>query len=553
VAKLARRTRAGWRSLTSLRARILLAVGLLALIAVASTGALLFGISAATRDIERAAAAHRRIELLGNLSSRVGDYALLALQAAGPRQAAPARLDGPRDRVSEAFGFLDKAMRAAVDDAPDATTKTRVAARSITLARMQARFAELDRQVTSIAAGGADNGALRTTLDMFATAFAPLLSTMIEEERVSSVVAQDETLALRNRLAVLGALAVAAVVALALFVYLGVARPLLDRISAVATAAAAVGGGEFETRLAVRGRDELSLLMANFNRMAARLGRRERAVRADRARLTETIEANTADLRAANRRLEEIDAARRRFFADVSHELRTPLTVILGEADVTLRAATNDEPTYRNALATIRTRARRLRRRVEDLLRVARSATGQIELEFAPVEIGAVVAEAAEDVSGLARTARVAIDLTGMEPLPPVLADADWVRQVASGLLDNAIRHAPPGSRVSLATRAAEDAVAIVVTDEGAGIPADALPHVFERFYRGRDSDTLGYGIGLALAKWVVEQHHGTIEIRSPAEAADESRGGGPGTTVVVRLPLAAVAGEGEDLAGERS
>ena len=538
----------------TLRARILVAVGLIALIAIAAAGALVFGVSEATGDIERTAAAHRRVELLGNLSSRVGDYALLSLQAVATPQSAEAQLSGARVRVADAFALLDRALRDAVDGADDDTGKNAIATRSITVARMHARFDALDRQVAKLVddriAGTPDDGRIRTELDTFATAFAPLLGSLIEEERVSSLVAQDDTVRLRDRLVALAFAFAVVVVGLSAFVYVGVARPLIARISTVARAAGAIGGGRFETRLAIDGRDELSLLMASFNRMAARLARRERKVMADRARLTEIIEANTADLRAANRRLEETDAARRRFFADVSHELRTPLTVILGEADVTLRAEDNDETNYRNALTTIRMRARRLRRRVEDLLRVARSETGQIELEFAAVAVEAVVAEAAEDVSSLARTARVRIDLSDVATVAPVRADADWIRQVVGGLLDNAIRHSPHGTVVRVATAAAGPMAQIRVADEGPGVPPDVIPHVFERFYRGRAADTLGYGIGLALAKWIVEQHHGTIDIRSPADEGERDPGRGPGTIVTVRLPVSTEAARSRSLAG---
>jgi signal transduction histidine kinase len=394
-------------------------------------------------------------------------------------------------------------------------------------------------------------------LDTFATSFAPLLTELIDEERRTSLLAQTETKSLRGRLTMLGIAAVCAVLLLAGFVYLGIVRPVASRAAAVARAVGDIGAGRFDTRLAIGGRDELSLLMLSVNRMAARLARREARVAADRARLTEIIEANTADLRAANRALEETDTARRRFFADVSHELRTPLTVILGEADVTLRGAHNPEPVYRAALTTIRQRGRRLRRRVEDLLRVARSESGQIELAHADVDIGRVVAEAVEDVSALARAAGVRLEAE----LPPTACtahgDADWLRQVVAGVLENAVRHSPAGGTVAVLARTRGDSIAVTVLDEGPGIPPEVLPRVFERFYRGGESADrgLGYGIGLSLAKWIVDQHHGAVEIESPARPDGPQAGTGtdgaqsassgeaglgarpPGTRVTLRLP----------------
>ncbi len=563
--------------LHSLRARFLLAVGLLALVAVAAALVLVVGISAATRDIETAAAAHRRVELLGSLSARVGDYALLLLQAATPAGAEPAgneppgatqtRLDGARDHVERAFGDLDAALRTEVERTPGATAKTQVATRSIVLARMRARFRALDRQALAMLAETtpgvpADPGRLRAALDTFATSFAPLLAELIDEERRTSLNAQSETKTLRDRVTLLGVAAVLAVLLLAGFVYLGVVRPVAARAAAVARAVGDIGAGRFDTRLSVGGRDELSLLMLSVNRMAARLARREAGVVADRARLTEIIEASTADLRAANRSLEAVDTARRRFFADVSHELRTPLTVILGEADVTLRAAHNGESVYRAALSTIRQRGRRLRRRVEDLLRVARSENGQIELVSGVVDVAQMLADAVEDVSALGRTAGVRLVAEPPPALPPVSGDADWLRQVVAGVLENAVRHSPAGGEVRVLARAGGDAggetIDITVLDEGPGIPAAVLPHVFERFFRGGSSAErgLGYGIGLSLAKWIVDQHHGAVDIESPARPDGPAAGSGtngtrsapsgeaglgarpPGTRVTLRLPI---------------
>lgn len=559
--------------LRSLRARFLLAVGLLALVAVAAALALVLGISAATRDIETAAAAHRRVELLGSLSARVGDYALLLLQAATPAGAEPAgneppgatqtRLDGARGHVEQAFDDLDAALRVEIDRTPGATAKTQIATRSIVLARMRARFRALDRQALAMLAETtpgvpADPNRLRAALDTFATSFAPLLAELIDEERRTSLVAQSETKALRDRVTLLGVAAVCSVLLLAVFVYLGVVRPVAARAAAVARAVGDIGAGRFDTRLAVGGRDELSLLMLSVNRMAARLARREAGVVADRARLTEIIEASTADLRAANRSLEAVDTARRRFFADVSHELRTPLTVILGEADVTLRAAHNAESVYRAALTTIRQRGRRLRRRVEDLLRVARSENGQIELAHGTVDIAQMVADAVEDVSALGRTAGVRLVPDVPAALPAIPGDGDWLRQVVAGVLENAVRHSPSGSDVRVLARAGAETIEIMVLDEGPGIPAAVLPHVFERFFRGGASAErgLGYGIGLSLAKWIVDQHHGAIEIESPARPDGPAAGSGtdgaqsaicgeaglgarpPGTRVTLRLPI---------------
>ncbi len=175
-------------------------------------------------------------------------------------------------------------------------------------------------------------------------------------------------------------------------------------------AASAIGRGALDTRLPVQSRDELGLLMANVNRMAARLSRREVHVAADRAALESTIAARTADLRAANARLEAVDRSRRRFFADVSHELRTPLTVILGECDTCgaparARAADRRRPSPPSASApaaeapgggSAPRRPLRIR--------------GEIELDRRPLGVAAVLAEAVDTMSSEAARRRVALD-----------------------------------------------------------------------------------------------------------------------------------------------
>ena len=158
--------------------------------------------------------------------------------------------------------------------------------------------------------------------------------------------------------------------------YLGLVRPLLGRLDRVARAAEAVGAGAFDRAPPVDRRDELGLVFAQINRMAARLGRARRALERDRARLEATVAERTAALSAANARLEAIDAERRRLFADVGHELRTPLTVILAETELAAAAGPVGEAELREALEVIGARARRLNRRIDDLLRVARSESG---------------------------------------------------------------------------------------------------------------------------------------------------------------------------------
>jgi two-component system OmpR family sensor kinase len=317
-----------------------------------------------------------------------------------------------------------------------------------------------------------------------------------------------------HRLAV--GLAVAAVVALG-GLYLWVFRPLFGRLAAASASAEALAAGARAP--GPEGHDELGLLLARVRLVAARVAR-------DRARLNATVAERTQALSRANARLAGVDAERRRFFADVGHELRTPLTVILGEAELGER---HPDPALRAGFATIRGRAMRLFRRIEDLLRIARSESGQLELDRRPVDLAAVVAAALADVAPLLARAGVTARAEAL-PAMAVTGDAEWLRQVLAGLIENAGKYAGRGATVSLAGRAVAGRAVVTIADDGPGLPPDRLEAVFDRFARGEDAVAPGFGVGLALARWVVEAHGGSLRAEAPA---------GGGLRLVMALPLA--------------
>ena len=276
--------------------------------------------------------------------------------------------------------------------------------------------------------------------------------------------------------------------------------------------------------------------MTRFNRMADTFSRREARLLAMQNDLQNTVDERTSDLSSANARLEEIDAYRRRFFSDISHELRTPLTVIIGETEVSLRQPDRFDADTRKTFKTILGRAQNLKRRVDDMLRVARSESGRLDLDLSQNDLNLILAAAAGNTqpSGAAHSVEVAFN-PAEEPLS-VECDREWMRQAIEGLLANAIKHSPPDSEISLTARAEADQAVIVLSDQGQGISKKDLPHIFDRFYRGKDLDgeqAGGFGIGLSLIKWVVEEHGGEIAVNSPP-----SNGTGPGTEFTLKLPL---------------
>lgn len=516
----------------SLKSRFALLVASAAVPVILAAGGLFASLQAVEQTMERTLAAQQRLDLLAELSGRLADYGLAVVEAAGGDRRPGGRVAATRAEVDRALSNVDAKLGDTVAAADTLLGRTEYAGRSRPLSRLKAALALLDGQVQQ--ALGQSDPATRTdnlkgALNAFGAITGPSLSFMVEAERRGIELATADARQLTALMRISAALAAAVALIAVLLMHRSITRPLFARLDAVRQAAAAIGQGQLDLRLPVKSRDELGLLVASFNRMAARLARRERRVAADRAALEETIRERTADLVAANERLGEVDRSRRRFFADVSHELRTPLTVILGECDVALRTLPPEADVFRGSLGTIRKRAQKLQRRVEDLLRLARSESGQIELAPRPVSICSVVAEAVESFARQARRRGLSLLFDPGATDIEVLADPEWLRQIVEGLIDNALRHASGATGIQVALAAAGGGAEISISDDGPGFPASGEA-LLERFSRSSEgSGASGFGIGLALARWVVEQHGGSIAL--------ETLRGSHGARVVIRLP----------------
>ena len=302
------------------------------------------------------------------------------------------------------------------------------------------------------------------------------------------------------------AVALAAALLASVVVSIFVTRRITRSLTPVTEAAGRVAGGDYSARVPAVGMGtEFDDLASAFNRMATDLGR--------------------------------IEVSRSQMLGDLAHEMRTPVTTLGAYLEAIAEGVElADAPT----LAMLGDQVARLARLSEDIALITTAEEGRLTMRRTTLAIAQVMADATAQATHRYDTGGVDLDvrISPVAATALVDADADRIAQVLTNLLDNALRHTPPGGRVALMADRAGAAIRIVVADDGEGIPADHLPHIFDRFYRvdtARDRAHGGSGVGLAIAKVITEAHGGTITAHSD--------GPGRGAVFTVALPAAPVAG----------
>ena len=237
-----------------------------------------------------------------------------------------------------------------------------------------------------------------------------------------------------------------------------------------------------------------------------------RVIATEVERLTMERHVDRANAQVAEARV--ASAAREEVLRIVAHDLRNPLGTLLMSADLLSEASLTDELRARQAVLIKRTGAR-MNRLIQDLLNVARMDTGNLSVEPAAVAADALLANAMELMQPLAAEKGLALVSAALGELPRVNADVERIGQVFSNLIGNAIKFTPAGGTITLNAERAGDQVWFSVTDTGPGIPSGQLERVFGPFWQARNSDDRGIGLGLTIAKGVIEAHHGTIGVDS--------------------------------------
>jgi signal transduction histidine kinase len=309
-----------------------------------------------------------------------------------------------------------------------------------------------------------------------------------------------QVFAIRERLWELllaGAFGAGIALLIARWVARGMTRPLRDMAQAVRR----METGDYAQRVHTDSVDEVGQLANAFNRMSAEL--------------------------------QSLEQLRRDLVANVSHELKTPISALRAHLENLLDGVERPDP---ETLQVMLAQSERLGRLVDQLLDLSRLESGDLPLEREPVELPPLVEQVLSEIQVARPDRRVELEDRVPADLPPVLADRERVHQVLFNLLDNAVRFTPPGGRVTVTASRHDGAVDVAVSDTGPGIAPEHLPRLFERFYRvdeARSRDDGGTGIGLTIARSVVEAHGGRIWAESEL---------GRGATFTFELPAAPAA-----------
>jgi len=268
---------------------------------------------------------------------------------------------------------------------------------------------------------------------------------------------------------------------------------ITERIQLLQGAAEKLAEGDLKTRVPVQGHDEVAMLANTFNQMAEQL-------------------------QAADQKQRELESLRRDLIAWVSHDLQTPLTSMRAILEALSDGIVEDPETVKRYLNTAQRDVRSLSVLIDDLFQMAQLDAGGFPLHRAEASLRDLVSDTLESFTELAKQQEVMLEGNVDSDVDPVMMDTQAIGRVLNNLISNALRHTSNRGRVSVWVRRATHGVEVTVSDTGTGIRAEDLPHIFERFYRGeksRNRGTGGAGLGLAIARGIVQAHGGEIKVES--------------------------------------
>ena len=325
----------------------------------------------------------------------------------------------------------------------------------------------------------------------------------IRENKCYLIVVSQRLAEVSNDLAMLRSVFLTAVPAALLLAWFGglfLARKSLAPVLEMSQGARRISAESLGERLPITNpRDELGQLAATFNELLARL--------------------------------QQSFTKQRQFVADASHELRTPLHIIHTATEVMMERPQREVSEYQKTLAIINEQTRRLNKIVEDLFTLARADSGQRKLEPHDFYLDELVAETARAAAVLAGRKNISVKF-GETVEAPYRGDEALLRQMLLNLLDNSIKHTHPGGQIMVRLGHTDSTYSVVVADTGTGIPVEAQPHIFERFYRADKARTRslnenggsGAGLGLSIAQWIAEAHGGSLNLQHSDHTGSQFR-----------------------------
>ncbi len=277
------------------------------------------------------------------------------------------------------------------------------------------------------------------------------------------------------------------------------ASALAERVARLRAATQAIETGNLAARVPVGGGDEIGALARSFNQMAERL-------------------------EIADRKQKELELLRRDLVAWAGHDLRTPLSSIRLLVEALADGVVDDPPTVQQYLLQTKKQVGHLSSLIDDLFQVSQLDAGGIPLHAEAASISDLISDTLESFSSLAAQKGVQLDGSAAAGVDPVRMDVQQMGRVLNNLVSNALRYTPSGGQVSICAAPEPGSVQVVVRDTGSGIDPADLPHIFERFYRGEKSRSPaggGAGLGLAIARGIVEAHGGSLQVASaPGQGA---------------------------------
>lgn len=393
------------------------------------------------------------------------------------------------------------------------------------------RLDEIEDIVEKIIAGGAairdavrnsDGPRVQSELtNLRSQAIAGKFNRLIDEAIVEERAVVESTRAAATRLSAFINSALPAAILLTLAVGLiamvTISRSLTRSFSDLRIAADAYTSGNLEHRSEALRDPEFAQLGDAFNRMAEELGARRQEAEHSQVFLEGQVQQRTQELAKTLEKLETVDATRRRFLAEISHELRTPLTLIQGEAEMVLRGQDKEVSSYKEALVRVREQTVHTAHLVKDLLLVARAEEGNLRIEKSNLDVAELLNEVCIDFRSAASKRNLEIICAPTCGNHCVDADRNRLRQVFAILLDNAIRYSDERENVLIETFIDEGVLGVTIANRGVGLSEAEASQVFDRFYRSdraaHRSD--GSGLGLPVAKAIVEAHAGQIRLQT--------------------------------------